>query len=166
MVLHKLLEEVLTGETADNTQALQARALELINQMGMVDEASPAKGPCSAEMAAATLRGLNLSEVGALRPKLVAEFPIYAAQTDGLSLTLTAGVADAVAVSDTGLITTVIDWKSDVAPPAAQVELYRQQVREYMAATCASEGLIVFLTSGKIERVVERVVVGIAQSLD
>ena len=153
LVLHKLLEEVLTGETADNAQALQARALELIRQMGMVDEVSPAKGPCSAEMAETALRGLHHPEIRALRPRLVAEVPIYAAQVVGQGLTLTAGVVDAAVIDETGRVTAVIDWKSDVAPSATQVELYRQQVRDYLSATCATEGLIVYLTAGRVERV-------------
>jgi hypothetical protein len=50
-------------------------------------------------------------------------------------------------------IDAVIDWKSDVDPDPALVELYRGQVRDYLAATKAPRGLIVFLTSSRIEKV-------------
>jgi hypothetical protein len=65
----------------------------------------------------------------------------------------TSGVADAVVIADDGKIDAVIDWKSDVDPDPALVELYRGQVRDYLAATKAPKGLIVFLTSGRIEKV-------------
>ncbi len=47
----------------------------------------------------------------------------------------------------------MVDWKSDVDPAPAQVEVYRRQVGDYMAATGALLGLIVFMTSGRVERV-------------
>lgn len=153
LVLHKLLEEVLTGETQDTLGSLKARAAELLRQMGLADHDVPADGPSSAEMAATTLRGLELPDVAALRPRLRPEVPVYAAKGEGQSLTLTAGVADAVASDDQGQVDVVVDWKSDVAPDVDQIELYRQQVRDYLAATGAKQGLIVFLTSGRVERV-------------
>jgi exodeoxyribonuclease-5 len=52
-----------------------------------------------------------------------------------------------------GHIEAVVDWKSDVDPAPAQIDIYRGQVRDYLAATGARLGLIVFLTSGRIERV-------------
>ena len=47
----------------------------------------------------------------------------------------------------------VVDWKSDIDPAPAQIDLYRVQVQDYLAATGAPLGLIVFLTSGRIERI-------------
>jgi exodeoxyribonuclease-5 len=47
----------------------------------------------------------------------------------------------------------VIDWKSDVDPEAKIIELYRAQVRDYLAVTGAPKGFIVFLTSGRVEKV-------------
>ena len=41
---------------------------------------------------------------------------------------------------------------SDVNPTAADIEMYRAQVRD-LTATGAGLGLIVFVTSGRIERV-------------
>ncbi len=68
-------------------------------------------------------------------------------------MTLTAGIADAVAIDEMGRIEAVVDWKSDVNPVPAQIDIYRNQVRDYLTATGARLGLIVFLTSGRIERV-------------
>ncbi len=47
----------------------------------------------------------------------------------------------------------MIDWKTDVNPAAQQIELYREQLREYLVATGAPEGLLVFVTTGPIVRV-------------
>jgi exodeoxyribonuclease-5 len=70
-----------------------------------------------------------------------------------MTMELTSGVADAVAIAGDGKIDAVIDWKSDLDPDPALVELYRCQVRDYLAATEAPKGVIVFLTSGRIEKV-------------
>ena len=154
LILHKLIEEVLTGETQDTGDALRDRAAELIGQMGLVDKADPAVGPSSAELVATVLRGLGLQEIAALRSRMLPEVPIYAATGDEQSMTLTSGIADAVAIDDSGRIDVVVDWKSDVAPNSGQVDQYRQQVRDYLDATGAAKGLIVFLTTGLIEPVV------------
>lgn len=66
---------------------------------------------------------------------------------------MTSGVADALALGPDGSIDVVVDWKSDVNSDAKTVELYRDQVRDYLAATGAPKGLIVFLTSGLVEKV-------------
>ena len=154
LVLHKLMEEVLTGETADDTAALQARAAECLAQLGLVDVPDASEGQSSVEMAATVERTLRLPEIIALRPRLVPEFPVYAGATAAdNTVSLTAGIADAVALDEDGGIDVVVDWKSDVDPGARQVELYRQQVRDYLQATSARSGIIVFLGSGRIENV-------------
>ena len=68
-------------------------------------------------------------------------------------LTLTAGIADAIAADDTGRIEVVVDWKSDVSPGQAETEQYRGQVGDYLAATGAQRGLIVFMTPGRVVEV-------------
>ncbi len=47
----------------------------------------------------------------------------------------------------------MIDWKTDVSPSIQQIELYREQLRDYLVATSAPEGLLVFVTTGQIIRV-------------
>lgn len=152
LVLHKLMEELLTGETADDAATLQARASELLVQLGLEDAKDPANGPSSLEMATTAQRTLQLREIAQLRPRLFPEFPVYAAVVAGQTTSLTAGVADAV-VFEGGRIQTVVDWKSDVNPTEADIEMYRSQVRDYLAATGAALGLIVFMTSGRIQNV-------------
>ena len=152
-MLHKLVEEVLTGELTEDGTALKARARELLGQLGVTDVEDPTVGPCSWEMAEALQRALHLPEVVALRPSLVPELHVYAAMFADRTVTLTAGVADAVVIDERGRIDAVVDWKSDVDPVPAQIDIYRGQVLDYLAATGARRGLIVFMTSGRVEHV-------------
>ncbi len=152
LVLHKLLEEVLTGETADEADALRGRASDLLGQMEIRDEEDPANGPSSHEMGSVVERTLRLPEIAELRPKLLPEFRVYGGTVDGQNASFTAGIADAVAV-EKGRIEAVIDWKSDINPSVSDLEAYRGQIRDYLRTTGTECGLIVFLTSGRIERV-------------
>ena len=63
------------------------------------------------------------------------------------------GVADALALDEDKRIDVVVDWKSDIEPSAATVDVYREQVRDYLAVTGGNVGLLVFVTTGRIERV-------------
>lgn len=153
LILHKLMEEVLTGETAEEGAALQARATELLAQMGIPDAEDAAAGPSSAEMASTVQCALQLPDVVALRPRLLPEFWVYSGVLADQRISLTAGIADAVAIDAGGRVEAVIDWKSDVDPRPDQIQIYRTQVRDYLAATGAQFGLIVFLTSNRVERV-------------
>ena len=153
LILHKLMEEVLTGETAEDVQVLQTRAAELIGQLGIDDAPDPQDGPCSTEIAKMIARTLQLPTIAEIRPRLLPEFCIYTGTVENGVASLTAGVADAVAVDGTGHIDTVVDWKSDVAPVQRIVELYRTQLRDYLRATAAQRGLLVFLSSGSIEEI-------------
>jgi len=56
VLLHKLLEEVLTGETAESLGALEVRARSLLAELGVAECESPADGPHPAEIATSTLR--------------------------------------------------------------------------------------------------------------
>ncbi len=154
LILHKLMEEVLTGETAGDAGPLQARAAELIVQQQLEDSQDESAGPSSAEMAATVVRTLQLPEIAALRPRLVPEFYVYASAIKGPTMSITAGIADAVAIDEDGQIDVVVDWKSDVNRRASQIAMYRKQVRDYLKATAAETGLIVFLGSDHIETVV------------
>ena len=154
LILHKLMEEVLTGETLGDVEPLQARAAELITQLGLEEAQDAASWPSSAEMAATIMRALQLPEVAVLRPRLVPEFRVYASTIEGCAATLTAGIADAVAIDEEGRIDVVVDWKSDVNPGVKQIAMYRQQVRDYLQSTAAPIGLVVLLSSGRIEKIV------------
>ncbi len=149
LVLHKLLEEVLTGETDDNQAALAARAAELAAQLA----GTPGVASLDlAEAARAVRRGLDGPEITAVRDRLQAEHPVAHSVMDEAGEVVTSGVADAVVWSH-GRIELVVDWKSDVNPAATTVAKYRGQVDAYLRATGAPAGLIVFLTSGHVEPV-------------
>jgi len=135
LVLHKLIEEILTGETAE------------------AEAASPAEGPHPQELAVTVLRALALPEVMALRPRLLPEMTVLSTETEGARTTFVGGVADAVAYEENGHISAIIDWKSDVDPAPAQVELYREQIHDYLKTTRAAEGLLVFITTSRVVRV-------------
>jgi exodeoxyribonuclease-5 len=94
-----------------------------------------------------------LPDIAALRPDLLAEFPVYAAQADSGVETVTAGIADALTVGGNGRPVVVVDWKSDVSPDAQTLEHYKAQVRAYLDMTGAERGLIVLMTSGAVVQV-------------
>jgi exodeoxyribonuclease-5 len=143
IILHKLLEEVLTGETFEQEQALRQRAALLIREMGH-------EQVMAEEVAGCVVRTLALPEVSALRGRLQAEYPVYCAVSAGQETQATAGIADAIAFDASGLPEVVIDWKSDVDPKPETLEHYRRQVGTYLAMTGAARGLIVLVTSGRV----------------
>ena len=133
--MHKLLEEVLTGETADHADALEIRARALLAQLGISEAARPEDGPHAPELAATTLRALAIPEIVACRSRLLPEMTVFSAQADDNHTIYVGGIADAVAYQPTGAIDLVIDWKTDVSPSALQIDLYREQIRDYLIAT-------------------------------
>ena len=147
LVLHKLLEEVLTGEVTEEEEKLQARAAELATQLGNV----PGAEELNANEAARTvLRGLTLPEIVAVRDRLVPECTVAASETTDEAEHVTLGVADAVVPETDGALSLVVDWKSDVDPAPETVAGYKTQVAAYLAATGARRGLIVFLSLGRL----------------
>lgn len=142
LILHKLLEEVLTRETADTKNDLTARATELLSQTPL-----PVEGFVPVEMAEAVLRGLAVPQIAAIRDRLVAEWPVARSEKiDGQEL-VTLGVADAAALNPDGTYSLVVDWKSDVAPNPKDIAHYSDQLREYLVTTKAPNGLLVFLSA-------------------
>ena len=150
LVLHKLLEEVLSGEAAADGVSLTGRADELIREIGREPTPDPSEGLSPSEIAGCVVRALALPEIASLRSQLVHEFPVYSVSVDGGEELVTAGVADAVALGPDGEVDAVIDWKSDVAPTLEVVEKYRTQLRAYLDALNLGRGLIVFTTSGQV----------------
>jgi ATP-dependent exoDNAse (exonuclease V) beta subunit len=143
LVLHKLVEEALTGETADDATELATRAAELSAICEMeAEQLDPI------ELAATVLRALALPEIAALRPRLVPELAVHASFAREEEEQIVSGIADAVALAPDGTIEVVVDWKSDVSSVAETVDGYRSQVRAYLQATGASRGLIVLMTPG------------------
>lgn len=142
LILHKLIEELLTGET-DEGGDLALRASQLAMQLAVRDVDPD-------EVAACAARALAVPAIAALRARLVPELPVYALEERDGEDHATAGIVDAMAYDESGRPEVVVDWKSDVAPTESAVEGYRGQVRRYMAATGAGIGLIVFATDGRV----------------
>lgn len=145
VILHKLMEELLTGELAEELDAGVSRARELLDQL-IVDVDEPRPDP--KEMAAVAIRGLSLPQIAELRPYLMPEVAIWGHDEAGFI----AGRADALAVIE-DRIDAAIDWKSDVNPTPAMREAHLQQLHDYLSATGALRGAIVYLTSGEVASV-------------
>ncbi len=153
LVIHKLFEEVLTGETADDLAGLTARAADLVRALGREPGADAGASLAPDEMAGTVARTLALPEIAALRPRLIPELPVYGlGEEDGVELA-TFGIVDALSVGADGTPELVIDWKSDVSPSAAAADHYRQQVRRYLDVTGIAAGLVVFVTTGELLQV-------------
>lgn len=150
LILHKLMEEVLSGETDAAAAALTERAGALIRALGRSPVADPATGLSAEELAGCVVRTLALPEIAELCPALLAEFPVYAARVDDGEETATAGIADALTLTTEGRPAVVVDWKSDVNPDPQTLDHYRSQVRAYLDMTGAERGLIVLMTTGTI----------------
>jgi ATP-dependent exoDNAse (exonuclease V) beta subunit len=150
LVIHKLLEEVLTGETLDTRDALEARARALLAQLGVPEVERPDIGPHPSELAATISRTLAIPEIASRRSRLIPEMTVFSAAGTAGTRIYVGGVADAVAYDPNGAIELVIDWKSDVNPSARQIELYQEQIRDYLGATGAPVGLLVFVTTAQL----------------
>ena len=150
LVLHKLFEEVLTGEISDDIANLITRADQLIRLLGQTPGMDPAAGLSPEELANCVARTLALPEIAPLRPSLLPEFNLYAVRREDSQEIATAAIADALTLTAEGRPRIVIDWKSDVAPEPGTIEHYLSQVRAYLDITGAERGMIVFVTSGTI----------------
>ncbi|WP_194260906.1 PD-(D/E)XK nuclease family protein [Gluconobacter vitians] len=150
LILHKLLEEVLTGETDAGETALVDRARALILEIGKPVMDNPTQGLSPGELADCVVRTLNLPEIAELRPNLVPELTVYATvEGEGVEQAMV-GIADATSFDSHGKPSVVIDWKSDVQSTAMTIEHYRAQVRAYLDMTGIERGLVVLVTSGQV----------------
>ena len=150
LILHKLIEEVLNGETSETPAALAARADALIRALGRPVADDPAEGLTPRELAGCVVRALALPEIAVYRPHLMPEVPVYGAASAGNEEQVTIGIADAIAFDAQGAPQAVIDWKSDVDPSPETLRHYCDQVRAYLAVSGAERGLVVALTSGTV----------------
>ena len=150
LILHKLLEEVLSGETPDDAGALSERARALIGEIGRPVMADPSQGLSPDELAGCVVRTLALPEIVELRPTLAPELAVYAAVDVNGVEQATVGVADATSFDNAGKPAVVIDWKSDVQPTTETLNHYREQVRTYLDMTGTERGLIVLVSTGVV----------------
>lgn len=144
IVLHKLMEEFLTGELEAPERLVASRAEELLVQL-LTDIDEKVTRPDPTEMARCALRALALPEVAEMRPFLLPEVAIWGSE-EGV---LVAGRADALAIRE-GRVEVAIDWKSDINPSSAVRNRYAAQLREYLQATGAKRGILAFLSLGEI----------------
>ncbi|WP_298253199.1 UvrD-helicase domain-containing protein [Bradyrhizobium sp.] len=147
ILLHKLMEELITGELDENTDTVMGRATLLCDQLR--SPLSSEQGPDPTELATTALRTLQLPDIKPYRTRLVAELPLYgiaAASSDQL----VAGRADAAASGEDGE-KVVFDWKSDIAPKQTDRAAYRQQLGQYLHVAGAKRGAIVYMTSGRVD---------------
>ena len=149
-VLHKLMEEVLTGETTDDVPGLIRRAAELLSQLNILPSPDAKSGLVPAELAGTITKTLHIPEIAALRPRLVPEHTIYGWQMNTKGEVLVSGIADAVAANSAGKIEVIVDWKSDVAIKVDKLNAYRRQLDSYRKTTGAVRALLVLMTAGRV----------------
>ena len=83
LVVHKLLEEALTGETGEDTETLESRARTLLSELGVTEAGRAEDGPHAPELATSVRRALGIPEVAALRPRLLPEMTVFSADSVG-----------------------------------------------------------------------------------
>jgi CRISPR-associated exonuclease Cas4 len=147
VILHKLMEELATGELAADASEARERARLLCRQLAR-DAITDGK-PDPIEMADTALRTLALPELKPFRHRLVPEMPLYGDASAGVGELVT-GRADAVARVENGDLI-VFDWKSDVAPSERNRSAYQQQLGQYLRILHAQRGAVVYMTSGRID---------------
>jgi len=142
LILHKLMEELLTGELSPHGD-VAARAERLRDELLAIE---PVEGPLpvSGELATTALQTYGLPHVQTLLPHLVPELSVWGEMEAGLL----AGRVDAIAIED-GKVLEVLDWKSDRDTSLNRVA-YVQQLQRYLEATSAPRGTIVFMTTGEV----------------
>ncbi|RVK33830.1 UvrD-helicase domain-containing protein [Sinorhizobium meliloti] len=148
LVLHKLMEEVLNGELGDEVPALAARARALLAELVAGIEAG-APLPGAEEVALTAWRTLRLPDIVALRPRLVPEWPFYRMIADQPGPVALAGRIDAIAFEDGGP-SVLVDWKSDIAPNEQNLRDHARQLSDYLEATGAARGALIYMTPGII----------------
>lgn len=143
IILHKLVEELLTQVVEPDPNHLEGRAQVLAGQLITADAGRPAP----AEMAATAMRTFTLPGLKPYIANMVPEIPLYGVRSETL---LVSARADAIAF-DAGVAVAAFDWKSDIAPSPADRQAYAGQLLEYLELLALDRGAIVFMTSGEIQ---------------
>ena len=142
LILHKLMEELLTGELLAQDD-IDARAERLRDELLAIEPTDEL--PVPGELAATVLKTFLLPHVQHLLPFLVPELSVWGEPAPG---DLLAGRVDAIAIED-GKVIEVLDWKSD-RDTALHRAAYVQQLQGYLRATSAPRAAIVYMTTGEI----------------
>lgn len=148
IILHKLMEELLTGAVTPNRALLTSRAAALTRQASVGATA----GPNPSEMADVALRTFSHAELKPYIERLVPEFPLYGERS---AVVLTSARADAIAF-EAGAPIAVFDWKSDVTPTPDDHTAYVSQLLEYLELIGVQKGAVVYMTSGEVRWVHDR----------
>ncbi len=146
ILLHKLMEEFLTGQLNVSAEAAERRSLGLIRELIPADTPTPRLDV--QELAATALRTIALKELSDDRDNVIAEVPVYG--SIGAVDRLIAGRADAVRYRN-GDAEIVFDWKSDVDRRAEDRAAYAHQLAQYVHVLRAKRGAIVYMTTGEIQ---------------
>jgi CRISPR-associated exonuclease Cas4 len=142
IILHKLMEELLTGLLTPNIELVTDRAATLTKEAII----AAVTVPNPSELAATVLRTLTHEELKPYIAKLVPEIPLFGARSDTV---LVSARADAIAF-ESGVPVAAFDWKSDVAPTPDDHEAYASQLLEYLELIGARNGAVVYMTSGDV----------------
>ena len=148
-ILHKLMEEVLNGETDDVIDTLVARALKLMAELSISPSDHAGDGISPDELARTVVRTLSIPEIARLKARLVPEYAINGSRMDAGREIIVSGIADAIAYDNEGRIETIVDWKSDVAIDAEKLNSYYEQLDVYQRQTGARNAVLVLMTPGK-----------------
>ena len=92
---------------------------------------------------------MHLPDIAALRERLTAEWPVYALLEGRSNRSALAGRIDAIAYAG-DRAEVVVDWKSDVDPSDVDIRLHAGQLEEYLRATGAPRGALVYMTPGLV----------------
>ena len=150
VILHKLMEEFVTGELNIDPEIVRERSRRLLQELsGAITVDLDIN-----ELAETALRTWSLPELADHRAELVAEVPVYG-RLAGEHQRLIAGRADAVSYQS-GKLGIVFDWKSDVAPDTAARETHANQLGQYVHVLGAERGAVVYMTSAQVRWVQPR----------
>jgi len=142
VLMHKLFEELLTGELERG--GLLERSKELHAQLNSPDSID------WAEVAGKVDKIWDAEEIVAFRDRLLPEAEVYGLAEVNGAFEWTVGIGDALAITADGKVEAVFDWKSDVKVEQTALRKYREQVGSYKSATGAASGFIVFATTGEV----------------
>lgn len=152
-VVHKLIEEVITGETVLAAEALLERAEIVCRQYVEREQDGSEIVLDSEEIAGTVAKVFSMPEVKKLHGKLYAELSMGDSTTAADGERVRFGRADCGWTDDQGFVEGVIDWKSDVAPSKSARAAYCEQLKAYMDMSGASRGMVVYVTTGEIDTI-------------
>lgn len=146
LVIHRLIEEILTGETS--LDQVTERAAILTAQIQSYPEIELTDPIDPVEISLRVARALQLPQIHPIIDSLVPECPVYNSVSENGVSSVVIGIADAISFSPDGTPQLIIDWKS------GQVEAHHEeQIAAYMRATGINHGLLVYVDSAQVKEV-------------